>query len=284
MIFSVSCLQLACPMCRRYLTLRNTCRKLLRFSSCATTRSDGGLNVRANDYSFQVPPLLTHDSTHSFSTAFDDPVSIADVGNHFDNGTQDHFTPEGPSIDGNDKLLSLNLPTYNFTLLDYSLIRTALSLTAQLHGMFFVAETPRAVSADPTMPANELTCYRRNLFQITGSITLPRNLRYILTDRGDRIPILAQELVIVGTESVEGNSIKVCGDRVPSDSPRLTLAPSDYISSVEVTGCNLHPGGEDRERTEFDTARYNVQPRHGRRLRDLPRRLETTAIQNSNSK
>ena len=155
---------------------------------------------------------------------------LSDATNHFDNGTQDHFAPEGPSIDGNDKLLSLNLPTYNFTLLDYSLRRTALSLTAQLHGMFFVAETPRAVSADPSLPPNELTCYRRNLFQITGSITLPRTLRYVLTERGDRIPILAQELAIAGTESVEGNPIKVRGFLILMSGPSPNLSSRQIIS------------------------------------------------------
>ena len=88
-----------------------------------------------------------------------------------------------------------------------------------------MAETPRAVSADPSLPPNELTCYRRNLFQITGSITLPRTLRYILTDHGDRIPIVAQELAIAGTESVEGNPIKVWNLIVSMGDPSTDLLP-----------------------------------------------------------
>ncbi|OJJ46310.1 hypothetical protein ASPZODRAFT_133339 [Penicilliopsis zonata CBS 506.65] len=116
------------------------------------------------------------------------------------------------SIDHNHKLLSFSLPAYNFSLLDYSLRRTSLSLAAQLHGMFFLAESPWTnAPADhaPPQQGAELTCYRRNLFQITGSVTLPRSLRYIMTDQGDRIPILAQELTVSATESVEGNPVKI---------------------------------------------------------------------------
>ena len=116
------------------------------------------------------------------------------------------------SVDRNNKLLGFSMPVYSFTLLDYSLRRVSLSLSAQLHGMFFLAESPWTMSPDENAPPEqgaELTCYRRNLFQITGSVTIPRGLRYIMTDQGDRIPILAQELTVSATESVEGNSVKI---------------------------------------------------------------------------
>ena len=121
---------------------------------------------------------------------------------------QDQAIPEAASINRGDKLLSFRLPTYNFTLLDYSLRRTSLSLQAQLHGMFFMAEPSNDSITDATTNA-ELTCYRRNLFQVTGSITVPRTMRYIMTDQGDRIPIIGQELTISATESVEGHPVKL---------------------------------------------------------------------------
>lgn len=82
-------------------------------------------------------------------------------------------------------------------------------MAAQLHGMFFLAESHWPTNPDAPPPPPELTCYRRNLFQITGSVTLPRALRYIMTDQGDRIPILAQELTVSATESVEGNPVRI---------------------------------------------------------------------------
>lgn len=128
------------------------------------------------------------------------------------------------SIDTNHKLLSFSLPVYGFTLLDYSLRRTSLNVSAQLHGMFFLAESPWTNSPTEVPPPQvaELTCYRRNLFQITGSVTLPRSLRYIMTEQGDRIPILAQELTVSATESVEGNPVKIIS--VPWKTPAAAAA------------------------------------------------------------
>ncbi|PYH50882.1 NDT80/PhoG-like DNA-binding family protein [Aspergillus niger CBS 101883] len=154
----------------------------------------------------------------------------------FPSGYEDPFTdmvapfepapPEQPpdSIDHNNKLLSFSMPAYGFTLLDYSLRRTSISLSAQLHGMFFLAESPWTTSPTENAPPQqgaELTCYRRNLFQITGSVTLPRSLRYIMTEQGDRIPILAQELAVSATESVEGNSVKIIS--VPWKTPATNV-------------------------------------------------------------
>ena len=90
--------------------------------------------------------------------------------------------------------------------------------------MFFLAESPWAAAGDAQAPPTELTCYRRNLFQITGEITLPRTLRYILTGDGEQIPILGQELVISSTESTEGNPVKIIS--VPWKTPVNPNAPA----------------------------------------------------------
>ena len=143
--------------------------------------------------------------------------------------------PSDSSIEHNNKLLSFSMPAYNFTLLDYSLRRTSLSLSAQLHGMFFLAESPWTTSPGDSAPPQqgaELTCYRRNLFQITGSVTLPRGLRYIMTEQGDRIPILAQELCVSATESVEGNSVKIIS--VPWKTPAANNNPALDESNTKI--------------------------------------------------
>lgn len=114
------------------------------------------------------------------------------------------------------------MPTFAYTLLDYSYRRTTVSMSAQLHGMFFLAESPWANPGDPAATPTELTCYRRNLFQVTGNVTLPRALRYIMTEQGEQIPILGQELTISATESVEHNPVKIIS--VPWKTP-ATSAP-----------------------------------------------------------
>jgi len=171
----------------------------------------------------QPPPQLKR-----FPSTYEDPFS--DVVSTFDpNISADQPDPETPSIDRDNKLLSFSLPHFDHTLLDYTYRRTAISLSAQLHGMFFLAESPWASTENAQAPPSELTCYRRNLFQITGEITMPRSLRYILTEQGEQIPILGQELVISATESTELNPVKIIS--VPWKTPVNPTAavPEDKV-------------------------------------------------------
>ncbi|KAF2209539.1 hypothetical protein CERZMDRAFT_86862 [Cercospora zeae-maydis SCOH1-5] len=157
-----------------------------------------------------------------FASAYEDPFS--DVVSAFDAHTQDPHDPEAPLTDSNNKLLGFSLPTFDYALLDYTCRRTTISLAAQLHGMFFLAESPWASAGDANPPPSELTCYRRNLFQITGEITLPRTLRYIMTEQGEQIPIIGQELVISANESTEGNPVKIIS--VPWKTPAGPAGPA----------------------------------------------------------
>ncbi|KAK4925525.1 hypothetical protein LTR66_016398, partial [Elasticomyces elasticus] len=169
-----------------------------------------------------IPPQTTP-SLKRFSSTYEDAFS--DVVSAFEpSGNNDVQEPETPSIDRDHKLLSFSLPSLNYALLDYAGRRTTISLSAQLHGMFFLAESPWAATGDGAVAPNELTCYRRNLFQITGNITLPRTLRYIVTEQNEQIPILGQELAVSATESVEGNSVKIIS--VPWKTPINPGAPS----------------------------------------------------------
>ena len=141
----------------------------------------------------------------------------------FDHPINQDVQDEEPQIDRDNKLLSFSMPSFDYTLLDYTYRRTAISLSAQLHGMFFLAESPWSSAGDAQPPPSELTCYRRNLFQITGEINLPRTLRYIMTEQGEQIPIIGQELVVSATESSEGNTVKIIS--VPWKTPVNANAP-----------------------------------------------------------
>jgi len=116
---------------------------------------------------------------------------------------------ESPSIDRDSKYLSFGIPSFHYTLLDEQFRRCPININAQLHGMFFLAESQWSATADTPPPLPELTCYRRNLFQVTGSVTMPRNLRYVFTEDGNRFPIYEFELAVSATESVEGNPVKI---------------------------------------------------------------------------
>ncbi|KAM5469095.1 hypothetical protein MauCBS54593_004447 [Microsporum audouinii] len=215
----------------------------------------------ADEMSYTQPMSMRRFSSNQFEEPFPEMADMLPAGHGAfeavapdplqQHHQQQQQQQEDASIDHGHKLLSFSMPVYNFTLLDYSLRRTSLSMTAQLHGMFFLAESPWTTSptGEPGAttgggtplsqhqqhqqpqqqqqhsgppPVAELTCYRRNLFQITGSITLPRTLRYIMTEQGDRIPILAQELTVSATESVEGNPVKIIS--VPWKTPAANAA------------------------------------------------------------
>lgn len=186
-------------------------------------RSDGATTTFAQDAHHQQQQQHHHHlQRYNNNAAYEDPFS--DV-----LSTYDHPPPpeqnggDAPSIDSNNKLLGFSSPAYSYTLLDYALRQTSISLTAQLHGMFFLAESPWPNAADASNAPTELTCYRRNLFQITGTITLPRTMQFILTEQGEQVPIIGQELTISATESVEGNPVKIIS--VPWKTPASSTTP-----------------------------------------------------------
>ncbi|KAH7077979.1 hypothetical protein BKA63DRAFT_410586 [Paraphoma chrysanthemicola] len=179
-------------------------------------------------YHLQHPPP----NLKRFSSAYEDPFS--DVQSGYEQSIHPHehnSVPESPSIDSNNKLLSFSLPSVPYAILSYSMQRLSISMSAQLHGMFFLAESPWATASDVQAPPTELTCYRRNLFQITGTVTLPRSLQLLMTDQGDQIPILGTELTISATESLEGNSVKIIS--VPWKTPATSTAPVEDKTEKE---------------------------------------------------
>lgn len=174
-------------------------------------------NTSVNSMS-QMPPLPSSgEANPSFNSTYQDyhfdPTAQQDM--------QEQSAQESTTVDRDDELLSFQPTTYNYPPLDSSLRRISISLNARLHGMFFMADPLNNLDLFPHLTTPELTCYRRNLFQVTGSITVPRDLRYILSDRGERIPIVAQELTISATESVEGGSVKLISVpwKTPVNSP-----------------------------------------------------------------
>lgn len=141
------------------------------------------------------------------SSGFEDPFA-QDTMSQFDQIPGEGM-PDSPSVDRDSKYLSFSMPNFPFRLYTESFQQCYINIQAQLHGMFFLAESQWPTSMDTAPPPPELTCYRRNLFQVTGNVTLPKSLRYIYTEEGQRIPIYDMELLVSATESVEGNSVKI---------------------------------------------------------------------------
>ncbi|KAF2672961.1 acid phosphatase [Microthyrium microscopicum] len=164
-----------------------------------------------------------------YSGGYDDAFS--DVLSTFDPTMQGEPSQlESSSIDRDHKLLSFSTPSLSHPILDYTFRPTSISLSAQLHGMFFLAES---AFPNPSESATqtELTCYRRNLFQVTGSLAIPRAMRYVMNDQGEQIPIVSQELTISATETVEGHAVKIIC--VPWKTPATSVPSSEDKTEKE---------------------------------------------------
>ncbi|KAK3953707.1 hypothetical protein QBC32DRAFT_387071 [Pseudoneurospora amorphoporcata] len=134
-----------------------------------------------------------------------------------------------------NKLLGFSppIPSAQATLIDSETGRFAdLNMTAELYGMFFVAEdvfsgnTPdqgqsgqsQAQHSGAARPL-ELTCYRRNLWQCTGQITLPRHALHcslLLADDnggdgngGRQVQIKELWASLTAVESIEGKQTEI---------------------------------------------------------------------------
>jgi hypothetical protein len=83
-----------------------------------------------------------------------------------------------------------------------------LGMVGELYGMFFVAEDVFGSENNPSRPL-ELTCYRRNLWQCTGQVTLPRHLVAVVNEQGRQVPIFDLAASITAIESIEGKPTEI---------------------------------------------------------------------------
>ncbi|KAK1831095.1 hypothetical protein QBC39DRAFT_426255 [Podospora conica] len=84
------------------------------------------------------------------------------------------------------------------------------SITAELYGLFFVAEDVTAPTSAPR--PLELTCYRRNLWQCSGHIALPRcaaPLILVDPETGRRSRVAELLATVSAMESIEGKEVEI---------------------------------------------------------------------------
>jgi hypothetical protein len=159
-----------------------------------------------------------------------------------------------PTIHPDHRLLSFGQTQNRHTIFDQYGRPGILEITAQIHGMFFLSEIATS-SGDSIIIQPELTCYRRNLFQISGSVACPAGPISALTDRGQTVPIVSQELSIFATESVDGHVIRLIvipwktpppnAPEVPSNQeqepPPITLLDHGEGGQTLSNGVFIHP-------------------------------------------
>ncbi|KAI9049655.1 hypothetical protein LZ554_006680 [Drepanopeziza brunnea f. sp. 'monogermtubi'] len=181
------------------------------------------------------PSLCTNHSYPSLKRSYhdigDSPYGI--VQSFRDDPQEAH----NPSINQDHRLLSFGQLPETSTILDAQGRVQSVDLVAQIHGMFFLSELA-TTSGESLMMQPELTCYRRNLFQISGSVTAPRGALSVLTENGERIPIISKEVVISATESVDGHVVKLIvipWKTPPPNSPEMPAGQEHEPAPIPLT-------------------------------------------------
>jgi hypothetical protein len=115
--------------------------------------------------------------------------------------------------------LGFSDPIMHASIVDEAGTFTDLDMTAELYGMFFVAED--VFGGENSGRPLELTCYRRNLWQCSGQITLPRTLNNVIDEQGQHIAITELSASITGIESIEGKPAEIISIPWKGANPQL---------------------------------------------------------------
>jgi hypothetical protein len=173
-------------------------------------------NALSRDDNHNLPSLPftpSYELSDAFSTTFEDPFSyqsgpfeslLDDGGSNAQNGESSSTDTSAGGPD--NKLLGFGAPILKATVLDDN-GQTWPAMSAELYGMFFVAED--VFGGETTGRPLELTCYRRNLFQISGYVTLSRSIAHMVNEQGQQVPIYDLTATISALESIEGKSTEI---------------------------------------------------------------------------
>lgn len=164
---------------------------------------------------------------------------------------------DGSRLTGNQdqKLLAFRKSQDKATIVDQHGRMQQFEMSAQLHGMFFLSEMP-ANASEGGLLQPELTCYRRNLFQISGNLIVPRSQLSVITETGDSVPINSMEVTISAIESVDGNSVRLIV--IPWKTPPPNSPESNQSPDQEPPPLPLIPFHDDGSEADGEYAVYPI--------------------------
>ncbi|KAH8170384.1 NDT80 / phoG like DNA-binding family protein [Sarocladium implicatum] len=199
----------------------------------------------------------------SFAPTFEDPFSSfqsrqfnAVPSNNNPDPLRDESSPQEPD----DKLLGFSDSVVSATVVDESGNLADLSMTAELRGMFFVAED--VFGGETSDRPLELTCYRRNLWQCFGQINLPRVVTGIINEQGQQIPLVELSASITARESIEGKATEIISIPWKSANPQVTEESKVAAAPPNVT-VDLGSGQElDANRVSVPISWKRLQFKH----------------------
>jgi hypothetical protein len=199
----------------------------------------------------------------SFAPTFEDPFSSYQT-RQFDavpsTNNPDPLREEQSPQEPDDKLLGFSDSVIHAAVVDESGNLADLSMTAELRGMFFVAED--VFGGDSSDRPLELTCYRRNLWQCFGQINLPRNVSGIINDQGQQLPLVDLSASITARESIEGKPTEIISIPWKSANPQITEESKVAAAPPNVT-VDLGSGQElDANRVSVPISWKRLQFKH----------------------
>lgn len=246
----------------------------MSLSATAYSPTSSGANVCwYSDNVGTTFPGLAFTSSYDFqdfSGGFEDPFSMA-TRQYEMPAPVDDLTQEAPSQELDNKLLGFGAPMAKATLLDEAGRQVDLSLmTAELRGMFFVAED--VFGGDNAGRPLELTCYRRNLWQCLGEITLPRHITQVIDSQGNQMPVYELAASIGASESIDGKPTEIISipwksaNAAPGEEFKASAAPANMpldLNSGQEIDMNRVTLGMAWKRLQFKHATANNGRRKG---------------------
>lgn len=191
-------------------------RDVLCYASNDGQLIGGILEAQSPHLSFERCDAIDSSSAHTypytpkcdgFPTTFEDPFTIQPTLDFSALSKNSKIkTKESKNSQAMDnKLLGFSGPILRAAIFDDT-GQTWPIMSAELYGMFFVAED---VFGETNARGDELTCYRRNLFQISGAMILSRGMNGIINEQGQHIPIFNLEATLTAFESIEGKNAEI---------------------------------------------------------------------------
>ncbi|KAK2058991.1 NDT80/PhoG like DNA-binding family protein [Colletotrichum caudatum] len=179
-----------------------------------------------------IPFTPTYDFQDFSTTGFEDPFAYSNRQYEVQPALEE-FNQDSPTQELDNKLLGFSAPLVKATVVDGTGQHVEPSMSAELYGMFFVAED--VFGAENSGRPLELTCYRRNLWQCSGQVTLPRHITHIVDEQGRQIPIFELVASITAIESIEGKVTEIISipwksaHPIGAEEPRSTGVPPNIV-------------------------------------------------------
>lgn len=178
----------------------------------------------------QVPFNPTYDFDN-FTTTFEDPFSYPRPYEAAPRPEEFHHHDESSPQQPDDKLLGFSATTVKASPLDDATgAYSEPFISAELYGMFFVAED--VFGGDTSGRPLELTCYRRNLWQCSGQITMPRHCSQVMNEQGRQVPIEDVWASVSAIESIEGKTTEIISIPWKSNNPALGEGQETKVASA----------------------------------------------------